>query len=225
MPYLSVQVFQTLSLLSTVLLVSPPLTQNPSSHTLTPTLLRGIGSNFLTGSIPAMATALKSLNFQNNYITSIATHSLNFCNGRSCCLSDPSKCSNGGTFQRSAAACAICGTTDAVDPFCWGAGGECVVSAGANIAAGTVNSQELPSVPLMLCSALLSLKASLGVTFTSWAATVPCQVVGKQAATQTTWSGVLCGDTGDVLSISLARQSLKGSIHADISKLTALTYL
>ncbi|CAI5513823.1 unnamed protein product [Closterium sp. Naga37s-1] len=77
----------------------------------------------------------------------------------------------------------------------------------------------------LLVSPLLALKASLGVTFTSWAASVPCQVVGKQAAAQTTWSGVLCGYTGDVLYISVARQSLKGSIPTDISKLTALTYL
>ncbi|CAI5483337.1 unnamed protein product [Closterium sp. Yama58-4] len=58
-----------------------------------------------------------------------------------------------------------------------------------------ISSHPLPS------PALLNLKSSLGVTFTSWAATVPCQVVGKQAATQTTWSGMLCSDTAEVISL------------------------
>ncbi|CAI5513837.1 unnamed protein product [Closterium sp. Naga37s-1] len=156
-------------------------------------------ANFLTGSIPAMGTALKSLYIAYNYITNVATHSLTTCAGSMCCLSNPSKCASDETTQRPAAECAICGTTNAVAPFCWGAGGECVVAAADNIAAGKRNIVYLPPAPPMVCSALLSLKASLGVTFTSWAASVPCQVVGKQAAGLPTWSGVLCGDTGDVI--------------------------
>ncbi|CAI5513813.1 unnamed protein product [Closterium sp. Naga37s-1] len=150
----------------------------------------------------------------NNYIWDIGTHSLGTCIGTNCCLTDPSKC--GGATQRSAATCSICGTTSGVAPVCFGGGGECVAAAASYIAASMLNMGKTLPTPPMLCSALLSLKSSLGVTFTSWATSVPCQVAGKQAATQTTWPGVLCGDTGD---------GLKGSIHADISKLTALTYL
>ncbi|CAI5513826.1 unnamed protein product [Closterium sp. Naga37s-1] len=185
-------------------------------------------NNFLTGSIPALGSNLKVLDFFTNYITDIATHSLNTCTGANNCLTVPSKCNYNGATQKSAASCAICGTTNGVAPLCFGGGGECVAAAASYVEAGALNRMFSPASPPMLCSstsALLALKASLGVTFTSWAASVPCQVAGKQAATQTTWSGVLCGDTGDVLSISVARQSLTGSIDSDISKLTALTYL
>ncbi|CAI5483336.1 unnamed protein product, partial [Closterium sp. Yama58-4] len=194
--------------------------------------------NYLTGTIPGMSTALKVLNFKRNYITSIAAHSLAFCAGSLACMTDPSKCASYGTTQRPAADCAICGTTNAIAPFCFGAGGECMVAAASNIAAKILNSGSVTPLPPMVCSggnltavlstsaaAMLLLKSSLGVTFTSWATSVGCQVAGKQAGTQTTWSGVLCGDTGDVISISLAHQGLTGSIHAEISKLTALTYL
>ncbi|CAI5513845.1 unnamed protein product, partial [Closterium sp. Naga37s-1] len=184
------------------------------------------GTNFLTGSIPAMSTALKQLFISNNYITSIPTHSLTNCAGSMNCLSNPSKCASDETTQRPAAECAICGTTNAVAPFCWGAGGECVVAAAANIAAGKL--AYLKPAPPMVCSALLALKTSLGVTFTTWAASVPCQMVGKQAATQTTWSGVLCGDSGDViymdLSSNLFRQNL-ASFTSGFSKLQALKQL
>ncbi|CAI5513853.1 unnamed protein product [Closterium sp. Naga37s-1] len=183
-----------------------------------------VRKNYLTGTIPPLPMAtLKSINFENNFISDLPSLSSSFeCYGTQNCLSNPFMCRLGGTVQRPAAQCAICGTTNAV-ALCWGAGGECVPASASNIAAGVVNSRLQALVPLS-CSALLALKASLGVTFTSWAATVPCQVVGKQPPLPT-WSGVLCDETEGVLYISLAHQSLQGSIHSSISKLTALTYL
>ncbi|CAI6006148.1 unnamed protein product [Closterium sp. NIES-65] len=58
--------------------------------------------------------------------------------------------------------------------------------------------------------ALLAPKASLGVTFTSWAATVPCQMVGKQPPLPT-WSGV---EVGDVLYIDFGYNLFQGRLDS-----------
>ncbi|CAI5939372.1 unnamed protein product [Closterium sp. NIES-64] len=153
--------------------------------------------NYLTGTIPLLPTTMSLSLFENNYLTDVATPT-GSCFGTNNCFSNPAKCPSSGTQNRPAAECAICGTTNGIAPLCWGAGGECVPDSASRIASGSSNSYFQPLLP-MLCSALLALKASLGVTFTSWAATVPCQVVGKQT-TLATWSGMLCNDVGGVVS-------------------------
>ncbi|CAI5512993.1 unnamed protein product [Closterium sp. Naga37s-1] len=180
-------------------------------------------SNYLTGTMPTLTTSLVALDVGFNYLSgSFPKLSLASCAADQNCFVSSSYCRTYSLQQRPATACGICGTTDGQGTLCGGA--LCSANSSLPVSQGIVNVPTLTPVALT-CSALLALKVSLGVTFTTWAASVPCQVVGKQAATQTTWSGVLCTDTGDVLSISVARQSLKGSIASDISKLTALTYL
>ncbi|CAI5512979.1 unnamed protein product [Closterium sp. Naga37s-1] len=175
----------------------------------------GLFSNYLTGTMPIPSTSLVTLDVGFNFLSgSFPQLTLAVCAADQNCFLNSSYCHTYGTLQLPAAACAICGTTNGQGTLCGGA-----LSTPPQIVLNPA------SLPILSIQSLLSLKASLGATFTSWEASVPCQVAGNQAVTQATWSDVLCGDTGDVLSISLARQSLKGSIHADISMLTALTYL
>ncbi|CAI5513833.1 unnamed protein product [Closterium sp. Naga37s-1] len=192
----------------------------PCSRPLPPS---GLYSNYLTGTMPIPSTSLVALDVGFNFLSgSFPKLSLAVCAADQNCFLNSSYCRTYGSMQRPASACGICGTTNGQGTLC--SGGLCSANSSLPVSQGIVNT---PSVPLvsLTCSALLSLKASLGLTFTSWAASVPCQVVGKQAAAQPTWSGVLCSDAGDVFSISVARQNLTGSIDSDISKLTALTYL
>ncbi|CAI5483348.1 unnamed protein product [Closterium sp. Yama58-4] len=74
-------------------------------------------------------------------------------------------------------------------------------------------------------NAMMALKAALGVTLTTWASTNLCRITEKTTALSNEWTGVFCNLAGSVESISVGRQSLKGSIASDITKLTALTYL
>ncbi|CAI7765293.1 unnamed protein product, partial [Closterium sp. NIES-54] len=80
-------------------------------------------------------------------------------------------------------------------------------------------------LPSLTALALLNVKAALGVTFTSWAAASPCAIANSTITIGGTWTGVLCSSAGDVLSVNLSSSALAGSMHADITKLTALTYL
>ncbi|CAI5983055.1 unnamed protein product [Closterium sp. NIES-64] len=72
---------------------------------------------------------------------------------------------------------------------------------------------------------MMALKAALGVTRTTWASTNLCRLTGISSPLQNEWTSVFCNLASSVESISVSRQSLKGSIHSDISKLTVLTYL
>ncbi|CAI7911023.1 unnamed protein product, partial [Closterium sp. NIES-54] len=191
--------------------------------------------NYLIGTVPAVASKLNSLDVRGNFLTDVPTGSYSWCGGGANCLVSPAKCTSGiGSTQRPAADCAICGTTSGVAPFCWGAEGVCSVDASARVTAGTVNAPAQPAIP-MACvgspvadlkesTAMLALKSSLGVTLTTWAASVPCQLAG-QTTTAAVWGGVLCDSTGSVVSIDLNNAKLKGSLAADVSTLTALTFL
>ncbi|CAI5983057.1 unnamed protein product, partial [Closterium sp. NIES-64] len=72
--------------------------------------------------------------------------------------------------------------------------------------------------------ALLALRAGLGVSALSWAVDSPCTLAGNAPAVDS-WTGVVCDLSGQVLSLDLSKMKLRGSLHADISKLTALTSL
>ncbi|CAI5467886.1 unnamed protein product [Closterium sp. Yama58-4] len=195
----------------------------------------GATYNYFIGTVPAIASKLDTLDVRFNLLTDVPTGSYSWCGGAGNCLVSPAKCTSGsGSVQRSAADCAFCGTTGGVAPFCWGAGGVCTADGSAVVAAGTVNSPTQPLLPMKCVgspvvgikesTAMLALKASLGVTLTTWAASVPCQIAG-QTTTVAVWGGVLCDSTGSVVSISVDNAKVKGSLPTDISTLTSLTFL
>ncbi|CAI7880143.1 unnamed protein product, partial [Closterium sp. NIES-54] len=73
-------------------------------------------------------------------------------------------------------------------------------------------------------AALLNVKASLGVLFTNWVLGAPCTMQGVPPLPGA-WSNVLCSPNGKVVSLNLGHKYFSGTMHADISKLTALTYI
>ncbi|CAI7804217.1 unnamed protein product [Closterium sp. NIES-54] len=77
-----------------------------------------------------------------------------------------------------------------------------------------------PRPPRPAVAAMQNIKSTLGVTYTTWTATNPCRYARSGVAVAGEWTGVTCvgGKVSDIL-------GLKGSLHADISKLTSLTYL
>ncbi|GJP36084.1 hypothetical protein CLOM_g20615 [Closterium sp. NIES-68] len=222
----------------------------PSSLLRLPALTAlGLFSNYLTGTIPPIPSSLVGLDIGNNFLSgSLPPHSLQFCAAENNCLSSStssassSKCNFYGTNQRPLANCAVCGIGDAagtagVGGGCWD--GVCVADAAVPVAQGVPNGPMQPTLP-MTCvgssvvtirssstSALLALKTSLGVSLTTWRTDLPCAIDGSTSSTWSggTWSGVRCDITGNVTYLDLNYQQLRGSIHADVSKLTALTLL
>ncbi|CAI5939379.1 unnamed protein product [Closterium sp. NIES-64] len=82
------------------------------------------------------------------------------------------------------------------------------------------------AVPLDATSvvALLKVGAALGVRDIDWRNGSKCNIEG-QGANPKSFPGVWCSANGTVLNITLPNKALRGIIHADISKLTALSYL
>ncbi|CAI5983065.1 unnamed protein product [Closterium sp. NIES-64] len=127
--------------------------------------------------------------------------------------------------------CAVCGSATGAPPFC--AGTTCTPDVAARLAAGTINNPAA-ALPAMFCQAvlvddnsvlaLLALRAGLGVSASSWAVDSPCKLAGNAPAVES-WTGVVCDLSAQVLSLDLSKMNLYGSLHADISKLTALTSL
>ncbi|CAI5980298.1 unnamed protein product [Closterium sp. NIES-65] len=115
---------------------------------LLPPPTSGMVDNYLVESVPAMASQVRILDVGYNFLTDVPAVTYTFCGGTNNCLLTPSKCTNSGTTQRPAADCAICGTTNGVGPFCWGAGGVCTANASIAMAASTVNVLAQPSLPL-----------------------------------------------------------------------------
>ncbi|CAI5513832.1 unnamed protein product, partial [Closterium sp. Naga37s-1] len=194
-----------------------------------------ISTNYLTGSLPSTITKIKSLKFDSNYfVGSLPSAPWTTCGCTSNCLSSAGTCGGSNTGQRSRATCAICGSTDGTGTLCT-PGQSCDPDDEARISAKTINlvQADLPlrcpfyTVILVAAQAdaMMALKAALGVTLTTWASTTPCRVTGLLTPLTNEWTGVLCNPAGSVESISVPRQSLKGSLPSDISKLTALTYL
>ncbi|CAI5509355.1 unnamed protein product [Closterium sp. Naga37s-1] len=101
----------------------------------------GVAANYLMGSVPALATGLRTVDLRFNFLTDLPAVTYTWCGGNGNCLLTPSKCASDGSTQRAAADCAFCTTTNGVGPFCWGAGGVCTVDAAAAVAAGTVSSK------------------------------------------------------------------------------------
>ncbi|CAI5483343.1 unnamed protein product [Closterium sp. Yama58-4] len=88
-----------------------------------------------------------------------------------------------------------------------------------------------PSLSHPPVSVLGSLKAALGVPFSDWGGNSLCTVVLVVSGVSVSSPGpsdlidVLCSPAGAVVEINLNTRQLAGSMHADISKLTALTAL
>ncbi|CAI6005767.1 unnamed protein product [Closterium sp. NIES-64] len=67
-------------------------------------------------------------------------------------------------------------------------------------------------------SALMNVKAALGVTYTNWALSSTCTALGSTGGSG--FMGVQCNSLGSPVKISLDSQKLTGILHADITKLT-----
>ncbi|CAI6006142.1 unnamed protein product [Closterium sp. NIES-65] len=135
-----------------------------------------LNRNYLTGTVPAFKTTLKALNVASNLLSgAFPAISLTTCDARSNCLSSATNCANAaGTAQRLSSECSVCGSTDASGVLC--GGGLCALDASAPAASSTPNTDGQPLLPLSclgvpidaaMVLALLSVKASLGVTFTN----------------------------------------------------------
>ncbi|CAI5513846.1 unnamed protein product [Closterium sp. Naga37s-1] len=206
----------------------------PSSLVALPALSTlKLNRNYLTGTVPAFKTSLKALNVASNLLSGafpIAT--LTACDARSNCLSSASKCANAaGTAQRLSSECSVCGSTDASGVLC--GGGLCAPDASAPAASSTPNTDGQPLLPLSCLGvpmdaamglALLSVKASLGVTFTDWNVDAPCALAG-QAVVPGSWSSVVCDATGKVLSLYVHNNYLSGAVPPSLTTFSALSEL
>ncbi|CAI5513854.1 unnamed protein product, partial [Closterium sp. Naga37s-1] len=191
-----------------------------------------LGANYLTGTLPAMASQLQVLAIASNLLAgAFPTQPFQLCDIRSNCLSSPGSCTNDAGVAQRTSGCAFCGSATGAPPFC--AGTACTPDVAARLAAGTTNTPAA-ALPAMFCQAvpvddnsalaLLALRAGLGVSALSWAVDSPCTLAGNAPAVDS-WTGVVCDLSGQVLSLDLSKMNLRGSLHADISKLTALTSL
>ncbi|CAI5952617.1 unnamed protein product [Closterium sp. NIES-65] len=135
--------------------VCPLLIAPPTPLSLLSSLASGVASNYLTGTVPALSSGLRTLDVRYNFLTNVPAVTYTYCGGNNNCLLTPSKCATAGSTQRPTADCAICGTTNAVGPFCTASGEVCMPDAAANDAAGTVNA---PVLPLLFMGNLESAK-------------------------------------------------------------------
>ncbi|CAI5955723.1 unnamed protein product [Closterium sp. NIES-64] len=163
-----------------------------------------LNRNYLTGTVPAFKASLKALNMASNLLSgAFPAISLTTCDARSNCRSSTSKCDNAaGTAQWLSSERSVCGSTDASGVLC--GGGLCAPDASAPAASSTPNTDGQPLLPLSCLGvpmdaamglALLSVKASLGVTFTDWNVDAPYALAG-QAVVPGLWSSVVCDATG-----------------------------
>ncbi|CAI5499330.1 unnamed protein product, partial [Closterium sp. Naga37s-1] len=206
-------------------------------------------SNYLTGSLPALPSSLRALDIAYNFLSgSLPTlpSTLSHCAAEHNCLvpAAAAPCARFGSTQRPAAVvgaaaataterCAVCGMGTATEASgCFD--GDCVVTVAPAVAQAGPN-RPAQAVQDMQCSgssqtsmgdatvnALLALKTALGVTGTAWGSGA-CTVEGFSSGSD--WLGVACDYLGNVVSIDLTSQNLKGSMASDVSTLTSLTRL
>ncbi|CAI5513828.1 unnamed protein product [Closterium sp. Naga37s-1] len=186
-----------------------------------------LNRNYLTGTVPAFKASLKALNVASNLLSgSFPIATLTACDARSNCLSSATNCANtAGTSLLAASECSVCGSTDASGVLC--GGGLCAPDASAPAASSTPNTDGQPLLPLSCLGvpmdaamwlALLSVKASLGVTFTDWNADAPCALAG-QAVVPGSWSSVVCDATGKVLTLELNNNLFSGRLDSFLTPL------
>ncbi|CAI5997934.1 unnamed protein product, partial [Closterium sp. NIES-65] len=195
-----------------------------------------LGWNYLTGSVPVLGAAVQVLDLENNWLIGKfpATTNWPICTARANCFSDPTACKNNnnqGVTQR--ASCAICNSADGTGTLC--SNNIICQPDPAGVKASTA--LRTPTTPLLAftcpptppvttdataASALMNIKTTLGVTYTNWAASSSsCSVAGSLSAGG--FTGVECDSLGNPVKITLDSQKLSGILHADITKLTALT--
>ncbi|CAI5513844.1 unnamed protein product [Closterium sp. Naga37s-1] len=154
----------------------------------------GIFSNYLTGTMPIPSTSLVALDVGFNYLSgSFPKLSLAVCAADQNCFLNSSFCRTYGSLQRPATACAICGTTDGQGTLC--SGGLCSANSSLPVSQGIVNTPSVPPVSLTCgnVSAMLSVKSSLGLTFTNWVSSSLCPAGGGfLPGGATTWNNVQC---------------------------------
>ncbi|CAI5514872.1 unnamed protein product [Closterium sp. Naga37s-1] len=197
--------------------------------------------NYLTGPITGTPSAsLKSLNVASNLLTgTFPASSTTSYDARSNCLADSSKClASGSSSQRLPSDCNVCGLGSSSAVVC--NGGACTPDTTEPVAALTPNNASAALLPMQCSgvridatavSVLGSLKAALGVPLPDWGVNSLCIVVIVVSGVSSSsphprdLGGVLCSPAGSVVEINLNTRQLAGSMHADISKLTALTAL
>ncbi|CAI5513856.1 unnamed protein product [Closterium sp. Naga37s-1] len=221
-------------------LSSPPPLSSPRPLP-TPSFTSNVQFKYLTGPITGTPSAsLKSLNVASNLLTgTFPASSTTACDARSNCLADSSKClASGSSSQRDASDCDLCGAGSSGAVIC--NGGVCAPDTTEPMAAFSPNDASANLLPMQCSgvridatavSVLGSLKAALGVPFSDWGGNSLCTVVLVVSGVSSSSPGprdlgdVLCSPAGAVVEINLNSRQLAGSMHADISKLTALTAL
>ncbi|CAI6006138.1 unnamed protein product [Closterium sp. NIES-65] len=191
-----------------------------------------VGANYLTGTLPAMASQLQVLAIASNLLAgAFPTQPFQLCDIRSSCLSSPGSCTNDAGVAQRTSGCAFCGSATGAPPFC--AGTSCAPNVAARLAAGTVNTPAA-ALPAMFCQAvivddnsvlaLLALRAGLGVSALSWAVDSPCMLAGNAPAVDS-WTGVVCDLSGQVLSLNVASNLLDARMSEWALPLTGLKAL
>ncbi|CAI5997944.1 unnamed protein product [Closterium sp. NIES-65] len=211
--------------------------------------------NYLTGPLPsAIGTALKTLEIGGNFLSgAIGNFPGVACSAALNCLTSQGSCTTGGVQNR--AGCNICGSADAQGTLCGGGlcvpNATAAVVAGQT---PTLSTPVMPMyctgviMNTVAVAALLNIKTALGVTLSDWTAPTtllkPKAAAGSGSVALTDWlttggyctvegqtaapgafSGVRCNALGQPVSLNLPFQKLTGSLHADLSKLSALTVL
>ncbi|CAI5983059.1 unnamed protein product, partial [Closterium sp. NIES-64] len=165
--------------------------------TMSSLLALNVSFNYLAGPITGTPSAsLKSLNVASNLLSgTFPASSTTACDACSNCLADSSKCLASGSSSQRLAS-------------------ECFLcDAGSSILV------------------LGSLKAALGVPIPAWGVKSLCTVIPvvSEDMLYALWpgdtEGVQCSPSGAVTAINLNTRQLTGSMHADISKLTALNIM
>ncbi|CAI5985358.1 unnamed protein product [Closterium sp. NIES-65] len=191
-----------------------------------------LGYNYLTGTLPKPLAALKALDTERNFLSgTFPTASLAYCSARGNCFLDATACFSIDEVDQRGAGCNMCGSSNGQLPMCGRA--MCTPDPSAYVASEVPNSGtaptlalKCPALPLDATSsaALLNIGAALGVTHTDWSASSGCKIIG-QAIAPKSWPGVLCSGSGAVVSLVVNNLNLRGTIHADMTKLSSLTYL
>ncbi|CAI5956413.1 unnamed protein product, partial [Closterium sp. NIES-64] len=191
--------------------------------------------NWFSGPLPSYLLTMSTLSALGTFPATSATA----CDARSNCLADSSKClASGSSSQRLSSDCTLCGAGFSGAVIC--NRGVCTPDTTGPVAALGPNSASDALLPMQCSgvridatavSVLGSLKAALGVPYSDWGVNFLCTVVIVVSGVSSfspgprDLGGVLCSPAGAVVEINLNTCQLAGSMHADISKLTALTDL
>ncbi|CAI5474874.1 unnamed protein product, partial [Closterium sp. Yama58-4] len=178
-------------------------------------------ANYLTGSLPALPSSLRALDIAYNFLSgSLPTlpSALSHCAAEHNCLipAAAAPCARFGSTQRPAAVVGVAAAS-ATERCAAGPNGPAHAVLDMQCSGNTQTSMTDATA-----NALLALKSALGVTATAWGSGA-CTVEGYTSGSD--WPGVACDSLGNVLSIDLTSQKLKGSMASDVTTLTSLTRL